>query len=477
MLALLALAPACGKEFTPEGGGGGGGPLPLPPTEPFSLSAGDEEDQRARAVAVDAAGNIVVTGYFEGEIDLGGGPLPTASESYPDIFLAKLDPDGKHLWSKRFGSTSTDRGMAVAVDDEGNILLGASFASAMEFDGEPLQASGYDMLIAKFSPDGDPIWHRVFSDRGEDNGYDEPHALALDRQGNIFVAGRFSESLVLAETHQSNTDYDENRYDAFVAKLDPEGEPLWSLSFGGERDDLATDLATGPGGEVAVVGYFSGQTEVLGNSWLAPDTGSPVPNAFVLQLTADGQYGWGKSLGDDAYQYGYGVAIGDDGDTYVTGTFGGTIDFGGDERTSHGSYDVFLARYRANGSLRWSWHTGDGSEDWGRQVALAPDGTLALGGYFAGSLEFGTSVLEAEDEEDVFLARLDDEANATWSRGIGGTLADMLADMAVDRAGNTIVVGCFEGTLDFGQGELGRNAEDEDLFIAKVPPPSDTGDR
>lgn len=464
--ALLA-APGCGDEFSPEGSGGA---APLPPTTPFSLAVGSEGNQLAHAVAVDGAGNVVVTGEFEGEIDFGDGTLTANNDTNSDIFLAKYDANGQLAWSRRFGDTSRDRGMALAIDDAGNILLAASFGGVMEFDGKPLEANGYDILLAKLEPDeGEPIWHRVFTGQG-DGGYAEPWSMALDADGNIALVGRFTKSLLLAEPHAANTDYDENRYDAFVAKLDPDGEPLWSTSFGDQWDDVAREVTIGPTGEVAAVGSFAGVATVLGHTWEAPSSASSrPPNAFVVQLGPEGDYRWSKSLGDDGYQDGYGVAIDSDGQTYVSGTFGGTIHFGGDARTSHGGYDLFLASYDLAGRLLWSWHAGDGAAEGARELAVTPDGQLAVAGCFAQALDVGTTVLHAEDEEDLFLAQLTTDAEPEWSRSFPGGGTEMLLDMAVDRAGSAILVGHFDGDVDFGQGLLSSQG-DQDLFIAKLPP-------
>jgi hypothetical protein len=469
LAALLLALPACGEEFAQEGHGGQGGGAPLPPTEPFSLSTGSTGDQWANAVAVDHEGNIIVTGQFEYEIDLGGGPMQSAGETYPDIFIAKLDPNGEHLWSRRFGGTSTDRGTAVAVDAEGNILLGASFAGTVEFDGEALTADSSHILIAKFDPEGDHLWHRTFGESEEETGSSYPSGMALDSEGNIVVIGTFSGSLLL-DTEQVATS--DSHQDAFVAKLDPDGAPLWSTAFGGDVNDTAFDVAIGPNDEIAVTGDFSGLATIVGYPWTAPTSGSmPYPNAYVIHLTADGEPLWGKNLGDTSYQYGYGIDVGPDGTTYATGGFYGSINFDGVERTSHGSYDVYLAAYDNEGGIGWAWQAGDDSGDNGRQVKLAPDGKLMLAGTYTVSIDLGTTVLHAEDSSDLFLAQLDTEAHPLWSRSYGGMSTETLRDMAVDRAGNTILVGYFEGTLEFDDGPLSA-VEEADLFIAKIAPPT-----
>jgi hypothetical protein len=74
-------------------------------------------------VAVDGAGNVLLTGDFDGTVDFGGGPLTSAGSD--DIFVAKLDAQGNHLWSKRFGDSYYQQADAVTVDgarNEGCVL-------------------------------------------------------------------------------------------------------------------------------------------------------------------------------------------------------------------------------------------------------------------------------------------------------------------------------------------------------------------
>jgi hypothetical protein len=67
----------------------------------WSRSFGDSDDDIGRAVAVDGSGNVILTGWFEGAVDFGGGLLTSVGDR--DIFLAKYDMDGNHIWSRAYG--------------------------------------------------------------------------------------------------------------------------------------------------------------------------------------------------------------------------------------------------------------------------------------------------------------------------------------------------------------------------------------
>ena len=83
-------------------------------------------------------------------MDFGGGPLTSAGGI--DIFLAKFDPAGNHLWSKRFGDGFSQIGYSVTVDGADNVLFTGAFSGSVDFGGGPLtSAGGIDIFLAKFA--------------------------------------------------------------------------------------------------------------------------------------------------------------------------------------------------------------------------------------------------------------------------------------------------------------------------------------
>src|SRR5439155_176820 len=102
-------------------------------------------------IAADGAGNVAVTGSFTGRINFGGGDLTSAGGH--DAFVASFSPDGGHRWSKRFGSTSFDYGYGVAIDGAGNVLSTGYFQNSADFGGGPLTSAGrQDAFVLSLGP-------------------------------------------------------------------------------------------------------------------------------------------------------------------------------------------------------------------------------------------------------------------------------------------------------------------------------------
>ncbi len=89
-----------------------------------------------QAVAVDFEHNVLVTGRIASGADLGNGP--STGDGADDLFLLKLSPTGKHIWSKRFEVGGDQHGDGIAVDGAGNVIVTGHFEGTLELGGSPL---------------------------------------------------------------------------------------------------------------------------------------------------------------------------------------------------------------------------------------------------------------------------------------------------------------------------------------------------
>ena len=126
---------------------------------------GDASAQLAKAVAVDGSGNVVVAGSVAGSIDFGNGSITSAGGT--DAAVAKLDPTGVALWSHLYGDAQSQSAAGVAVDAAGNIVVTGSFAATISFGGPMLTAQGpSDVFAAKLTKGGVYAWSKGFGDPG-----------------------------------------------------------------------------------------------------------------------------------------------------------------------------------------------------------------------------------------------------------------------------------------------------------------------
>ncbi len=282
------------------------------------------------------SGDIFVSGIFSGTTNVGGANLVSAGGF--DIFLARYDKFGTHIWSQRFGGTGTDGAPGIAVDAAGNITTSGYFSGTVSFGGANLvSAGGIDAFIARHNGSGVHQWSRGFGSTAGDNAL----GLALDGDGNVRVAGHFSGSVSFGGT----TLVSAGSADVFLARYDATGAHQWSQRYGGTGTDIAQSLATDASGRMYVVGYYSSFGLNFGGGSL-PNAGSV--DVFLAAFDADGGHRWSRGFGGTLNDVPMSVAVDNDGSVAITGTFQDTVDFGGGALTSNGLDDIFVTRYAAN---------------------------------------------------------------------------------------------------------------------------------
>jgi hypothetical protein len=285
---------------------------------------GSSTDDVGYGLAVDGYGDVIVTGYFSGSANFGGGTV-LSNGPFADIFIAKYSgSNGAYQWAHTLYGPSIDIGRSAAVDRDGNVVVTGSFQSTVS-DGETFQpmmtsAGSVDFFLLKYSSAGAYLWSRAFGGSGDDVAY----GVDVDDGDNIAVVGSFQMTMALGGNSLTSAGLS----DTFVAKFSPLGNHLWSLRVGGTGIDIDYAVAVDGVGNVVLTGgyqYTSGQWDVL-----------------VAKYSAAGAPLWSRNYGSTANDLGLGVAVDGGGNVLVTGYFQGAINFGGGPLTSAGMTDGFL---------------------------------------------------------------------------------------------------------------------------------------
>jgi hypothetical protein len=430
----------------------------------WAKSFGDGGDQRATSIAADPSGNVLVTGYFSGTVDFGGGPLVCAGSN--DVFIAKLNGStGTHIWSKRFGDVSGQSAQGIAVDASGNALVVGNFSGTVDFGGGPLAAAGAaNAFVAKLDVNGQHMWSRQIGAAGGGVGV---AGVAVDGDGNVLVTGYFSGTIDFGGGPVTSA----GPQDVFITKLDAMGAHVWTEHFGAPDDPspLGDHVAADTFGNVLVTGYFSGTIDFGGGPFMTAN----VSDAFAVKLDATGTHQWSKHFGSPgATSDGRSIAIGPDGDVLITGGFSGSIDFGGGPISASGLGDVYLVELGAGGAQAWSKHFGAASSvttAGGVGVAVDASGNVVVTGAFTGSVNFGDAPLASMSANDIFLAKLDASGAHQWSKRFGEAGTQSAMAVAVDAVGDVMLAGYFTKAVDFGNGAL-VSAGGTDAFVAVFGP-------
>ncbi len=422
-------------------------------------------------VASDRDGNIVVVGNFERTVSFGGVPLESVGGR--DGFVASYGPDGSHRWSRALGGTSDDRANGVTVLESGDVVVAGTFSGTGNFGGSDLVAvDAEDFFLARFDTEGNHLDSRSF---GGGPGFGAIHAVQTAPNGDLLLAGFLSGNADFGGAQPLTRGFG---WDVFIARFTASGAHVWSKRFSTDRWEWATGVAIDRAGDVIVTGVYRGPLDFGGGELEAdPDGGNRM---FLARFDADGRPLWSRGFGAGGTEMGIyprGVVVDGAGEITVTGGFQGPADFGGSTLASEGSVDMFLARYRGDGSHLWSQRFGGRSADQPHDVAVDAGGDITVVGWFgattsdsfAAPASFGGTTFRPAGLADVFVARYAPDGTHLWSESFGGESVDQAWGVAHDPFGNVIVAGSFYETASF-KGRRVTSAGSRDAFLLRLSP-------
>ncbi len=449
----------------------GGSCKPCPSTYMKGASFGGGAADRIMDFTYDASGNLIIVGRFGQTINFGTTPataMTTAGGS--DIFVAKFDPVGTHLWSRRFGGPNNDGdgAVVVAVDAGSGIFVGGNVYSGANFGSGPITTNGAasDAFVMKITgTTGVTAWAKTYGGPRADR----VSAIAIGPTGAVFIAGSYSDTINLGgATYTAASATLQNKFDMFVAKLSSaSGGHSWSRSFGGVGDDQVTDIAVDSTNSPLLVGNFSGAV-TFGPVSL---TSNGTQDGVVLKLgSGSGGPLWGRALGGPSDNDGLsGIAIGPNGNPVITGYYVGTANLGAGNVTAKGT-DMFVSALNNDtGAAQWV-RTG-GGEGTDRGLGIATDSVtndVVVTGSTAGSPNFGTGALPASPggAVDLFVARYAAATGApVWALVYGGA-SNEDASCASIFDGVIGIGGRFQGAQSFG-GSVLPNGGNFDAFLLR----------
>ncbi|HEY9422410.1 MAG TPA: SBBP repeat-containing protein, partial [Thermoanaerobaculia bacterium] len=362
-------------------------PLVIDPVLVYSTYLGGREEDGAQDIAMDAAGNVYVTGYTisfpDPPNDFPVTPGAFQSEgSWFDTFVTKLDPSGALVYSTLLGGEAEDGASGIVVDTAGNAYVAGTTASPDFPLVNPLQPGpkdyAPDAFVAKLNADGSALLFSTtlggtFGEFGDDIG--------MDAQGALYVIGHTGSADFplpgfppLPATHRPFTE-------VFVVKLAPGGSALlYTRTFGGPVHQLPSSLAVDPAGQAHVTGFVDSAGFPVVNA-AQPAFGGD-RDAFALKLDAAGSLVYSTYLGGSGSDAGYAIALDPAGNAYVTGeTLSDNFPVASAlQPVRRGSRDIFVTKLSPTGSLAYSTYLGGTHDDQALDIAADPAGNVFLTG-------------------------------------------------------------------------------------------------
>jgi hypothetical protein len=427
----------------------------------WANQSGGSDYNNGNGITTDSEGNVIVTGYFQGQAVFGTTTL-TCLGVY-DVFVAKYDNLGNVLWAVRMGGSDNDYGYSVATDLAGNIYVAGHFQNQIVINGETINCYGWrDMFVAKISSGGSIEW---FRHGGGD--FADGFKIAVNDAGLVAVTGYFYSTLQFSGSTLTLTSFGE--MDIFIALYNTLGQLQWVNGGGGIFDDQGKGINIDEDGNVLCTGYFYGPATFGNNTLESPEYSS---HFCLLKLDINGNYLFAKSYGSDEggeSPFG-GLGTDNEGNIYIGGIYYSETFLIGDDilvNSNYGYFDIFLIKFDTSGNPIWGRSAGGTGLDYCRGIDVDSIGNCYISGNFEATAMFGDTTITVVGNTDVFVAKYNENGGVDWAIQSGGTSTDISESVAVRENGDVYATGYFYDQIAFGNITLSATCQ-QPVFVAKL---------
>jgi len=355
---------------------------------------GGSNDDRAYSIQQTSDGGYIVAGYT------------WSSSNREEVYILKLDANGNKVWEKTFGGSYDDRAYCIQQTSDGGYIVAGYTSSA--------GVGSYDVYILKLDTNGNKVWSKTFGGSSDDLAYfiqqtsdggyvvagytwssskwEDVYILKLDAYGNKVWEKTFggSDNDGAYSVQQTNNggyvaagytkSFGSGWYDAYVLKLDENGNNVWEKTFGGNSWDEACSIQQTSDGGYIVAGYTS-------------SFGSGSYDVYILKLDTSGNEVWSKTFGESSDDLAWSIQQTSDGGYIVAGY---TKSFGA------GGEDVYILKLDAVGNKVWEKILGGSYDERAYCIQQTSDGGYIVAGYTS---PFGAG------NYDVYIIKMDANGN------------------------------------------------------------------
>ena len=288
----------------------------------FSVAFGNKQKDEGKAISLTGDGNYIAVG---------------SSESYSkygdkDLFVVKINSNGKKIWQKVFGGNNDDEAFdVVGTGNGGALIVGYS---------ESFGHGSKDIYVLFIDKNGKEIWSKFLGGEEDDVAY----SIALGKDG-FYIAG-YTES------------FGAGGQDFFLLKYNLKGKLQYTKVYGGDDDDVFKSVVATKDGGCAVAGFTK-------------SFDAKRKDIDIIRFSKNGKMLWHKIYGFKSKEWANSITTTKEGGFLVVGT---TKSFG------FGDYDFYMLELNKKGSSKWANVYGGGDKDIAHKVISLKDGSYLVVG-------------------------------------------------------------------------------------------------
>ncbi|MCU7549073.1 BACON domain-containing protein [Chitinophagaceae bacterium LB-8] len=357
-----------------------------------------------------------------------------------DGWVMKLDANGNKQWSKLFGGTINDAFFAIFATSEGGYLMAGS-TNSHDVDVNGNHGSS-DAWVLKMDANGNKQWSKLFGGTASD----ALTSIAATNDGGYVMSGY---------SYSNNDDVSGNNggNDAWVIKLDANGNKQWSKLYGGTQNEGASTIIVTTDGGFVIAGSTSSNNGDFSGNHGESDT-------WVMKLDASGNKKWIKLFGGTLYDSNTSIIAAPDGGYLMAGSSNSND---GDVNGNHGSYyDAWLVKLDANGNKQWSKLFGGTQHDGASFITATADGGYVMTGF---TYSNDGDISGNKGNSDALIIKVDANGNKQWGKLFGGTQDDVSYPI-IAAAGSYVIAGESKSN----DGDFNGNHGDYDVWLMKLKP-------
>ena len=350
--------------------------------------------------------------------------------------IYKLNTNGDLEWSETFGGNQLDEARGIVATSDGGYVIAASTRSS---NGDVSSNNGrVDYWVFKINNDGVLQWSKNFG--GENN--DIVNSIELSIDGGFILAGT-------SWSPDDEVKGTNGGADAWILKLDANGNEQWSQKYGGDGADYATDIVVKNDGTFLFCGYTNSKEFTFSSNDGAHD-------AWVVKLANDGQQQWSKLFGGERNDHFFDAHLSNDNGYVLTG-----YSYSEDQGSlNQGVRDLWVLKIDNNGNEQWSRTFGGSRYDEGHSIMNTSEGYW-IGGY---TWSNDGDVEDNEGNKDFWLLGLNENGAMLWTENYGGSQKDVLQSICQLNDGGYALV----GSTDSDNGDVEDSEGSTDFWVLKL---------
>ena len=397
-------------------------------------------------------GGYIICGFSSSSTN---GNKTSPARGANDCWVVRLDANGQKLWDATYGGNGDERISKLKQTSDGGFVLAGYSTTGTNGTKTSPPFGGYDSWLVRLDESGNSLWDKSYGGTSEDY-LETVNVLS----GGGFLLTGLSSSGPSGNKTSTLFGGSPGFGDAWLVRVDDDGQKLWDASYGGSGDDTAESvIELGDGGFIVAGFSISGAT---GNK-TSPNYGNF--DVWVFRIDSNGNRLWDRSYGGNDYESCYRIVPAGDG--YLLGATSASGVSGNKTSPGYGNFDYWIIRLDSDGNALWQKTFGGSGADFLRTVAPTRDGGFVLGGRSNSGVS-GNKTTSGYGDNDFWIVRIDSEGNKLWERTVGGNASDDSFDGTQTADGGFIFTGWSYSGINGNKTE--PNFGDRDIWVVKLGP-------